>query len=124
MGLLELEVVAPAARWASVVAAAPDLQHLSAPSAFRAPYPSWLIGRWPLTCCNGMAFRDCWPANTPLMRTPRSGSLPYRTVLTTSLSTTVASHSLLAYNGVSPNRSSIGACMSSSILMLARMLTC
>ena len=39
MGLLELEVVAPAARWASVVAAAPDLQHLSAPSAFRAPLP-------------------------------------------------------------------------------------
>jgi hypothetical protein len=39
MGLLELEVIAPAARWASVVAAAPDLQRFSAPSFVRAPLP-------------------------------------------------------------------------------------
>ena len=39
MGLLELEVIAPAARWASAAAAAPDLQRYSAPSASRAPLP-------------------------------------------------------------------------------------
>ena len=39
MGLLELEVIAPAARWASAAAAAPDLQRYSVPSASRASLP-------------------------------------------------------------------------------------
>ena len=127
MGLLELEVIASAARWASAAAAAPDLQCYSAPFASRAPYHLSLTGKLPLTCSNNAVSHACRQDN-PLrsMTIPSNTSRPSHTALMTSLilSTNAVFPAWPACSGASQSGSSTSASTRSSTPKTARMLTC